>query len=104
MTVGADAFPPLHPDAVALSAFRVLPNGEGRAYTIAEAESGRNAIDHILRMARACGYVTPSAVDDDSYAVLDVLDDEDAIVQDFAIPTAAAFRWWKRKLHLSVSS
>ncbi len=33
---------------------------------------------------------------------LDVLDDQDDIVQDLAIPTARALRWWKRQLHLRV--
>lgn len=79
----------LHPDASAFSAFRVLPNGEGRAYTVAEASWRK--LEHTLRMARAVGYVTPPT------AILDVLDDGDTIIQDFGIPTAVAFRWWKRK-------
>lgn len=91
----------LHPNATALSAFRVLPSGEGRAYSVVEAPSGRVAIERMLRMARAFGYVTEAA--ENSYAVLDVYDD-DSVVQDFGIPTAAAFRWWKRKLGLRVES
>ena len=88
--------PALHPDASALSAFRVLPNGEGRSYSIVE-----GPIEHLFRMARACGFVVPSG--QDGYAVLDVLDDDDNIVQDFTIPTSRAFRWWYRKLHLRVT-
>jgi hypothetical protein len=92
----------LHPAAVALSAFRILPNGiEGRAYTISEAPSGRAAIERALRQAKALGYVTDASKE--SYAVLDVLDVDDSIVQDFGIPDAKAFRWWKRLLHLHVA-
>lgn len=92
----------LHADAVALSAFRVLPSGEGRAYTISEAPSGRRAINHLLRMARACGFIEDASWEGESYAVLDILNGEDDIVQDFHIPTAQAFRWWKRKIHMRV--
>lgn len=92
----------LHPRAVAVSAFRILPNGiDGRAYTISEAPSGRAAIERTLRQARAFGFVADTG-QQESYAVLDILDADDSIVQDFAIPTAQAFRWWKRVLHLHV--
>ncbi|MGH9152724.1 MAG: hypothetical protein ACRD03_10080, partial [Acidimicrobiales bacterium] len=80
----------LHANAAALSAFRILPDGQGRAYSISEAPSGRVAIERSLRIASTLGYV--GAAGQESYAVLDVLDDQDDIVQDFAIPTARAFR------------
>ena len=92
--------PVLHANAAALSAFRILPDGQGRAYSISEASSGRVAIERSLRIASTLGYV--AAAGQESYAVLDVLDDQDDIVQDFAIPTARAFRWWKRQLNLRV--
>lgn len=90
--------PALHPDAAALTAVRIVGD-DLRTYTIAEPTGGREQIDRVLRMARAFGFVRPAA-EDGSYAVLDVLGEDDNIVQDYAIPTAAAFRWWYRKLHL----
>lgn len=92
----------LHPNASALSAFRILPDGNGRAYTIVEAPAGRAAIERTIRMARAVGYLTEDT--DPSYAVLDVLNDNDDIVQDYTIPTAHAFKWWYRRLGLRVAS
>lgn len=96
--------PELHPDAVALTAFRALPNGVGRLYTISEAPSKARAIKVSLHRARGIGYVKASSTDcEGCYAVLDVLDAADDIVQDFCIPTVAAFRWWYRTLHLRVA-
>lgn len=90
----------LHSDASALSAFRILPSGEGRAYSVVEASRGWLGLERLLRMARAVGYIAPPC--SAGYAVLDVYDDDDSIIQDFTIPTARAFRWWKRKLGLRV--
>jgi hypothetical protein len=45
-----------------------------------------------------------SSTNRESYAVLDVLDESGDIVGDYAIPTAAAFRWVKRTLKLAVES
>lgn len=94
--------PDLHEDAVAISAFRGLPDGTGRAYTVSEptADNKRQAIDHLLRMASACGYVKTSHGGCECYAVLDILNDDEEVVQDFCIPTSRAFGWWYRKLHL----
>lgn len=96
----SDALPGLHEDAIAVGAFRVLRNGTGRAYGLVQAESGRPAIARMLRMAAAFGYVTASH--SESYAMLDIYDDDETIVQDYSIPTAQAFRWWKAKLGLRV--
>ncbi|MFD9950809.1 hypothetical protein ACFWYW_58715 [Nonomuraea sp. NPDC059023] len=97
------ALPDLHPDAVALSAFRALPNGVARQYSISEAESKARAIKASLHRASAIGFIKPSTKDcTDCYAVLDVLDADDDIVQDFCIPTARAFKWWYRLLDLRV--
>jgi hypothetical protein len=96
--------PDLHPDAVAVSAFRGLPDETGRQYTVSETTSGNKwlGINHLLRMARACGYVKATSSDCDCYAVLDILDDSEDVIQDFCIPTSRAFGWWYRKLHLRV--
>lgn len=96
--------PDLHPDAVALTAFRALPSGVGQAYTISEAPSKGKAIRFWLNRARAIGFIKPATAEcRDCYAVLDVLDADDDIVQDFCIPTARAFRWWYRTLNLRTS-
>lgn len=92
----------LHPDALALSAFRILPNGRGRAYTVVSAPSGHRAVERVVRMARAFGFIEPPA-SKPSYAMLDVWADEDTgVVQDYSIPHARAWRWWYRKLGLRV--
>ncbi|MFI6512991.1 hypothetical protein ACIBCT_35780 [Streptosporangium sp. NPDC050855] len=91
--------PELHPAAAALTAFREV-NGEGRTYTVSEAPGGRGSIVRSLNRARAVGYVKPP--ERDCYAVLDVLNGDDEPVQEFAIPTARAFRWWYRHLRLRV--
>lgn len=102
--VAERTFPDLHRDAVAVTAFRGLPDGTGRSYTVSEAASGNKwlMINHLLRMARACGYVKPTCGDCTCYAVLDILDANEDVVQDFCIPNNRAFGWWYRKLHLRV--
>jgi hypothetical protein len=98
--------PPLHSDAAAYSAFRAVTPHRGRQYTVSEPVSGGRAVmSRLLRMAAAVGYVRPATCDADSrcYAVLDVLNGDDDIVQDYCIPTANAFRWWYRKLDLRVA-
>lgn len=101
---GSRALPELHADAVAVSAFRAMPDGTGRQYTVSESTSDNKwrAINHHLRMAHACGYVRPSCGGCECYAVLDILDANDDVIQDFCIPTNRAFAWWYRKLHLRV--
>ena len=96
--------PALHPDAAAVTAFRGLPDGTGRPYTVSEqvADNKWLAINHLLRMASACGYAKAPCGDGSCYAVLDILDDNEDVIQDFCIPTDRAFRWWYRKLHLRV--
>lgn len=89
----------LHPDASAYGALRVLKNGTGRFYSVAE--GSWRLMEQTLRQARAFGFVTDEATAQASYAVLDVYADWD-IVQEFGIPTAQAWRWWKRKLGLRV--
>ena len=94
-----DGLPAVDPRAVALAAFRVLPNGEDPQYT--ESWSPGNpwqGCERMIRMARAVGFVAASKAVD-GYAVLDVLDKDGDVIQDYAIPTARAFQWFKRKLH-----
>lgn len=97
---------PLDPRAFWLSAFRGLPDGSGRQYSATTFEPDPlRTFGHLLRMARAVGFVRPCDEDPEgAYAVLDVQDEAGEIVQDYLIPTAAAFRWWYRKLHLRVET
>ncbi len=92
--------------AVALSAIRGLPGGGLRQYTATTFPANPwQGCEHMLRMARACGFVTRShAAPCDCYAVLDVLDEDGEIVQDYCITTARAFRWFRRKLDWRVES
>lgn len=93
----------LDPSAHALSIFRVLPGGEARAYTaVTFPKDPWQGCEHFLRMARLVGWLREPA--DDDYGVLDVLDDDASIVQDFGIPDARAFQAIKRKLNLAVES
>ena len=93
---------PVHPDATALSALRVLKNGKGRFYT--RVEGSHRLIDQTFRQARAFGFVEDFDGGDEGYAVLDVLNIWDEIVQDYRIPNVKAWRWWKRKLGLRVEA
>lgn len=89
--------------AVALTAFRSLPDGRGRQYTAATFPANPyQGCEHMIRMARAVGFVTDSAAG--AYAALDVLDADGDLIQTFGIPTTIAFHWFKRKLHWQVES
>ena len=89
--------------AHALTVFRALPQG-GRAYTATTFPSDPwQGCEHFIRKCRALGYLT-DRVAAASYAVLDVLDENGDIVQDYGIPDAAAFQWIKRKLDLRVEA
>lgn len=87
--------------AHAVSAFRVLANGTGRQYSaVWFPKRPRGGIEQLLRQARAFGNVRPQGWD--AYALLDILDENGDIIQDYTIPNAKAFRWWYRKLDLRV--
>lgn len=92
--------------AIGFSAFRILPNGEGRQYTACEMRRGWQGVERFLRICSAVGYVVPwvDSSKDVSYAVLDVINAEGDIVTDFNVPTAKAFRYVKQKLDLAVES
>lgn len=95
------AIPELHPDASAVSAFRILPSGEGRAYTVSDPSGGRDAIARALFRAQRLGYVTPPG--DDDYAVLDIVGGNDDVIQDYGIPHAKACGWWGRTVRWRVA-
>lgn len=92
-----------HPDASALTAARVIDNGVRlRTYTVVEPDTGWQAIEHVMRTAWFVGYI--SEADGSEYAVLSVLDDDNTELQEFGVPSAAAFRWWYRRLSLRVTN
>jgi hypothetical protein len=92
----------VHEKAHALTAFRELPNGAGRQYTATTfPEDPWQGCERFIRTGLKLGLLKDPG-DGDSYAVLDVLDEDWSIVQDFAVPDAHAFRWVKRKLGLRV--
>lgn len=95
--------PDLDPRAVALTVFRALPDGTGREYTATTfPQNPWLGCNHMIRMAKPCGFIARCAGQCDCYAVLDVLDEPGDVIQDFCIRTAQAFRWFYRKLDLRV--
>ena len=92
----------LDPRAVALTAFRILPNGEGRQYTATTFPKGPwQGCERMIRMARYVGFVSGPG-SHDGYAILDVLSEDGDVIQDFTITSARGFQWLKRKLHWQV--
>jgi hypothetical protein len=93
----------LHPAAHALSAFRVLPNEQTRQYSATTFPQNPWAgCERTIRMARAVGWIGGDPKD--CYAVLDVLDVNGDIIQDFPVPTSKAFAQLKKRLNLVVES
>lgn len=87
---------------VALSAFRELPDGRVREYSATTfTRDPWLGCNHILRMAKAVGFVTAERTPG-AYAMLDAIDQDGDILQSFAITSARAFRWFYRKLHWRV--
>lgn len=93
--------PDLHPAAVGFSAIRGLPGGRMRQYSEVEFTNGHAGANRYHRMFAGTGAIAASSTDP-SYAVLDVLDADGEIVQDFDVPTAEGFRYIKRMLGLTV--
>jgi hypothetical protein len=85
--------------ASALSAVRPLPNGDVVGYMTVEGPW--RLIEQTVRMAAAVGYVTEAR--DDSYAIIDVHNDNDDIIADYGVPTSRAWRWWYRKCGFRVA-
>jgi hypothetical protein len=96
----------LRPEAAAITAFRVLRNGTGRQYTATTwLNDPWGGVEHAVRTGHKLGFLRPSSTDPASgYAVLDVLDADGNIVQDFEIATARAFQWFKRRYGWTVES
>lgn len=93
--------PDLHPAAVGFSAIRGLPGGRMRQYCEVQFTNGWPGANRYHRMFAGTGSIIASSTAP-SYAVLDVIDADGEIVQDFDIPTAEAFRYVKRMLGLTV--
>ena len=94
--------PPPPADAVALTAFRELPDGRGRQYTESWTPGDPwQGCEHFIRMCAAVGFLIENAPGR-VYAVLDAVNEEGDIVATYDIPTARAFRFIYRKLHLRV--
>lgn len=93
-------------DAAAITAFRVLPSGAGRQYTGTTWPADPwGGVEHAVRTGHKLGFLAPSTADPGSgYAVLDVLDADGDIIQDFEITTARAFRWMKKRYGWAVET
>ncbi len=97
----------IHDEAHALTLFRALRNGEGRAYTAVTFPRGpRQGCERTIRMARAVGWVTEwdETPPERAYGVLDVLNEAGDIIQDFPVTTARGFQQIKRRLDLRVEN
>lgn len=107
MSAAATIAPPwerIPATAHALSAFRELPDGRGRAYTMAWFPRDPNGgIRHFVRMLAKTGMLAPADAEG-WYAVLDVCDADGDFVAEYGIPDARSFQWIKRKLKLAVAS
>ena len=96
--------PPPPADAVALTAFRELPDGRARQYTEAcTPDNPWQGCEWFIRMCGAVGYLTDSTTSEHSYAVLDAISKDGDILATYDIPHAKAFRFIYRKLHLRVA-
>ncbi|XTZ13873.1 hypothetical protein ACQSSU_20465 [Micromonospora echinospora] len=97
---------PLHPDATGFTLLRVLGSGDGRTYTGVEFTDGWQGANRFLRRLRAVGYICNSSDAPDGYHVLDVLNAEGDIIQDYAVPPhpSRAFAYIKKKLRLQVAT
>jgi hypothetical protein len=83
-----------------LTLFRILPNGEGRTYTATTFPlAPYQGCERMVRMARSVGWIAES---DDSYGLLEVLDENGDILADYDIPTARAFAALKKKLNVVI--
>lgn len=90
-------------DAVALTAFRELPDGRGRQYTEAWTEDNPwQGCEWFIRMCGKIGYLRESTPEH-AYAVLDAVGEDGGILETYDIPSAQAFRFIYRKLHLRVA-
>lgn len=89
-------------EAVALTAFRELPDGRARQYS--EAWTPGNpwqGCEHFIRTCGALGFIRDS-IPEHAYAVLDAISEDGDILATYDILDARAFRFIYRKLHLRV--
>lgn len=95
----------LHADAHALTLFRVLAGERGRCYSAATfPREPHKGCAWFVNMAHCVGWLRPTVVGEDCYAVLDVLSEEGDVIQDYAVRDALAFQQIKRRLKLVVVS
>lgn len=89
--------------AVALTAFRELPDGRARQYS--ESWTPGNpwqGCEHLIRTCWALGFLRESS-SGHAYAVLDAIDADGGILATYDIPHAQAFKFIYRKLQLRVA-
>jgi hypothetical protein len=89
--------------AVALTAFRELPDGRARQYT--ESWTPANpwqGCEHFIRTCWALDFLRESTPEH-AYALLDAIDEHGGILETYDIPNAQAFQFIYRKLHLRVA-
>jgi hypothetical protein len=90
-------------EAVALTAFRELPDGRGRKYTEAWFPSDPwRGCEHFIRTCGALGFLRESSPAK-AYALLDVVDEDGEIVATYDVPHAQAWRFIYRKLQLRIA-
>lgn len=95
--------PPPPAGAVALTAFRELPDGRARQYTEAWPTGDPwQGCERFIRMCGAVGFLRKSAPEH-AYAMLDAISEDGDILETYDIPDARAFRFIYRKLHLRVA-
>lgn len=94
----------LHPEATGFTLLRVLPNGGCRFYSAVEFDHGREGAARFLHRLRGLGFVKNGNCAPAGWHVLDVLNADGDIVQDYAVPPhpSPAFRYIKRQLKLTV--
>lgn len=98
--MGIAAKPPA--GAVALTAFRELPDGRGRQYTATTFPANPwQGCEHFVRTCAAIGFVK-DCTPEHAYAVLDAIDEDGEILATWDITSAQAFQFIYRKLHLRV--
>ena len=97
----AEVTPP-PPGAVALTAFRELPDGRARQYSEAWTEASPwQGCERFIRMCGAVGFLR-DCQPGHAYAALDAISEDGDILATYDIPDARAFRFIYRKLRLRV--
>lgn len=88
-------------NAHALRLFRILPNGEPRTYSATTFPTNPyQGCERMIRMARAVGWIGGNP--EDSYGLIEAIDDEWSILGDWPIPDANSFAALKKKLGIVV--